>query len=266
MNFAVCGLGLANTDCMFFRTGCHHKPMAMTGNVVGDFVLVVSLLSPEFLNRLLMKFTVYGGLSTPFLLPDVEACTVVVLPVFSEDDCLVFFCGFFCCNNWAWFFPLNLCSIWGNDPEMLAWGRMRSRNRKIRFPMFRPIEMSLLCTSLCTFKATVKTAFVRLQSKPQNIISWLRLDQTRNCLIQSAVAHHRQCHFKFHNLSWDAKVVGCQSENSRSLKVTMPSNLCCKTKPRMMSVCWTHSPISSLYVCFFCLLITYKTLPYTNQK
>ena len=39
----------------------------------------------------------------------------------------------------------------------------------------------------------------------------------RYCLVQLASASHKDCHFKFQNQSWDAKVISGQSEDSLNL-------------------------------------------------
>lgn len=154
--------GKASLDAataIFLLTGCHHNPMAITGSE-GGLILGVSLPN-LLLNRLLRvlpnwppKYAVQGGFWWSDLL------LWEGLDCFASDFVLLV-------RTAAFFWAEVDAPISDSAPRMLACGRKRSRNRKIRFPMFRPTEMSLLCTSLCTFRATVKTAFVRLQ--PINI-------------------------------------------------------------------------------------------------
>ncbi len=163
-------------NSMFFLTGCHHKPIT-TGS---DWWVIcgASLLNPP-LNPLPMECpywpatkALYGGLTGLLSAVEVAPCRLDLIGSLLNSP----------------FFPTCasglgaslMASIGG--PRMLACGRMRSNIRKIRFPMFLPTEMSRLWISLCTFRAIVKTAFVRLQqrNKTENAAlvpwwSWIKL-------------------------------------------------------------------------------------------
>ena len=78
----------------------------------------------------------------------------------------------------------------------------------------------------------VRVALLWALPTPKMILGrWIRLGLSHpvsNCY------EHAKCRFKFQDLSWDAKIIDCQNEDSLSLS---------SIEPRMVSMFWAHSPI-----------------------
>jgi hypothetical protein len=166
---------LSPKNSMFFLTGCHHKPITRGSDC--RLVCGASLLNP-LLSPLPMECpcwppnpALYKALTGLLLAVEVDAFRLILVGSLLHSPPPLFEPSCTCSDLRA---SLVICV---GGPQMLACGRMRSNILKIRFPMFFPTEMSHLWISLWTFRAIVKTSFMRLQPKKHNQITseWWQL-------------------------------------------------------------------------------------------